>query len=622
MIVVRLIFRNMLCVFTASALALCAVPGAAFALPDSAGVNAAVEESSEIQRPTSFGEDDPGVIDDTLNEGSISDDSEGYLDPSDLAPSEEAQKSEGAVEQDEEVVALEELAVPEDGITAFARRLYEHVLGREPDANGLAVQAGALRSGASAADIVWGFFGSAEFAKRQLSNDQIVDIAYLALFDRNPDSGGKATHKAMLDSGMSVRAVISSFTNSPEYRALCAKWGVKPGLLVVVENRDKNPSATAFVQRFYRVVFGRSADIGGLNTHTGTLVSGAGAAAVAWGFFGSPEFELKRLTNSQKVEAVYLALFDRNADQTGLRTHVSSLESGTSLRYVVAAFSQSQEYRALCSKWGVVPGVLVVVENRDKNPNTTAFVQRLYQKVFNRLGDADGLNTQTGYLQSGGNATDLAWAFFSSPEFSNRNLSNADKVEIAYLAMLDRASDPSGKADWLQKMDGGYTLRSLVTGFGNSEEFRRLCQSYGIKAMSLTGDAALDGIIDSIIARYGTDLRTLYDYVASYPYISGSKYPTGNWTPGFAKEMYWNGGGNCYRYAALFKWLAIAAGYDAQAIAGHVLTRQGTWNAHGWVEIYINGTTYVCDPQSAHAISGRNFYMITYGNAPLTYRTW
>ena len=165
-------------------------------------------------------------------------------------------------------------------------------------------------------------------------------------------------------------------------------------------------------------------------------------------------------------------------------------------------------------------------------------------------------------------------------------------------------------------------MNAVITGFARSEEFRALCKKYGIRAVSFSGDDALDQILENIVSRYGTDLYTLYNYVASYPYYSGSKYPSGDWTPGFAKEMYWNGGGNCYRYAALFEWLAKYVGYDAQAIAGHALNRQGGWNAHGWVEVYINGTTYICDPQSTHAIAGRNFYMVTYGNAPLTYRPW
>ena len=379
---------------------------------------------------------------------------------------------------------------------------------------------------------------------------------------------------------------------------------------------------TAFVTRLYTCVLGREPDVGGLKAHVESLRAGNDGAVIAWGFFGSPEFANRPLSNEERVRIAYLAMFDREPDPTGKATFMGKLASGMSMRSVISDFSRSAEYRSVCARWGIAPGALYVSEPRDQNQSVTEFVQRLYQKVLGRSADVGGLNAHTDYLLHGGNAGTLSWSFFSAPEFSNKNLSNADKVEHVYLAMLDRPSDPAGKADWVGRLNGGESLYSVVSGFFRSHEFRDLCRKYGIYAGAITGDTELDSIIDSIISRYGTDLYALYDYVASYPYIGGSKYPTGNWTPGFAKEMYWNGGGNCYRYAALFEQLARASGYEAHAVAGHVLNRYGGWNAHGWVEVYINGATYVCDPQSTHAISGRNFYMITYDNAPLTYRTW
>lgn len=135
----------------------------------------------------------------------------------------------------------------------------------------------------------------------------------------------------------------------------------------------------------------------------------------------------------------------------------------------------------------------------------------------------------------------------------------------------------------------------------------------------VSGDAVLDSYLRSVIDRYGTDLYTLYNYVASYRYIEGSKWPTGNWSIPFAKEMYQNGGGNCYRYAALFCWLAKAAGYDAGVVAGSCPRRGGGTTAHGWTEIYMNGQTYICDPDMQHEVPSRNWYMRTYSSAPMNY---
>ncbi|WP_165044062.1 GBS Bsp-like repeat-containing protein [Adlercreutzia sp. ZJ138] len=135
----------------------------------------------------------------------------------------------------------------------------------------------------------------------------------------------------------------------------------------------------------------------------------------------------------------------------------------------------------------------------------------------------------------------------------------------------------------------------------------------------VSGNRTLDSYLKTIISQNGTNLNTLFNYVAGYPYINGSKYPSGNWSIPFAIEMYQNHGGNCYRFAALFCWLARAVGYNAQVVSGHVPTRSGYNSPHGWVEVYVDGATYVCDPESAHEFPGRNWYMITYSGAPFTY---
>ena len=140
----------------------------------------------------------------------------------------------------------------------------------------------------------------------------------------------------------------------------------------------------------------------------------------------------------------------------------------------------------------------------------------------------------------------------------------------------------------------------------------------------LSGDAELDAIVDDLldhqIGREGDALGRAFRYVASYRYLDGSKWPTGNWSVPFAKEMYYNQGGNCYRFAALFCWLARGLGYDASVVAGEVPSRSMGWAPHGWVEVVLDGTTYVCDPDMANAIPSRNWFMVTYANAPVDYR--
>ena len=140
----------------------------------------------------------------------------------------------------------------------------------------------------------------------------------------------------------------------------------------------------------------------------------------------------------------------------------------------------------------------------------------------------------------------------------------------------------------------------------------------GTGCSSLSGDLELDNILISIITSHSS-LRSCFDYVAfDFSYRSGSKWPSGNWTPDFAKEMYYNGSGNCYRYAALFYWCARALGYSAGVQCGYVPSALGGGAPHGWVEIY-DGDTYICDPDLQYEIGGDGWYMNTYAGARCDY---
>ena len=145
-------------------------------------------------------------------------------------------------------------------------------------------------------------------------------------------------------------------------------------------------------------------------------------------------------------------------------------------------------------------------------------------------------------------------------------------------------------------------------------------------SLSISGDRELDSIIASCwdrIGESGDKLKNAFNYVVNrYRYISGSKMPTGNWSVPFAKEMYKNGGGNCYRFASLFCWLAKSLGYDANVVSGYVMSSSGGQAPHGWVEIHRNGTTYVCDPDLQYESPSRNWYMNTYASAPTAYHFW
>lgn len=119
-----------------------------------------------------------------------------------------------------------------------------------------------------------------------------------------------------------------------------------------------------------------------------------------------------------------------------------------------------------------------------------------------------------------------------------------------------------------------------------------------------SGDAALDELVrkklDELVDPEYMDrdemLKVLYDFVLHDSfYLGGDKYARGEtgWEIEKAYQMLSTGKGNCYAYAATFWALARGIGCDAVCYSGTVGTHR---NPHAWVEIELDGTTYIFDP--------------------------
>ena len=148
----------------------------------------------------------------------------------------------------------------------------------------------------------------------------------------------------------------------------------------------------------------------------------------------------------------------------------------------------------------------------------------------------------------------------------------------------------------------------------------------------LSGDLELDGylyeFVESINGKPGYSLLYAYEYLASdsFAYVPMDYVdiasPGSEWSVRCALEMAESHEGNCYRYAGLMCWFARALGYDAEVVSGASLFSRG-WGPHAWVEVYLNGDTYIIDAQQ-HACSwneGKDFFMVTYDEAPIYYST-
>lgn len=232
-----------------------------------------------------------------------------------------------------------------DTVGAGVGRLYLATLGRPADAIGLGAWSAALEAGAlSPNDAVSGFTGSAEFAQRYGAPDNtgFVTLLYGNVLGRAPDAEGLAFWSAALNSGAATRQqTVLGFSDSAEFKAQTA-GALANGLWA------PDPAAVD-VLRAYLATLDRLPDAAGLASWTAAREAGATAQQVEAAFIGSAEFGAKYgdQSNAGFVQLLYRNALDREADADGLAFWAGALDAGRVSRAdVVHEFASSAEMTA------------------------------------------------------------------------------------------------------------------------------------------------------------------------------------------------------------------------------------------------------------------------------------
>lgn len=102
--------------------------------------------------------------------------------------------------------------------TQFVTLVYQNVLGRAPDAAGLAFWVGELASGARDRGTVMLNFSESPEYRGIIGNEVYVTMMYVGMLRREPEQAGFDYWLGYLDSGASGLALINGFLGSAEYR--------------------------------------------------------------------------------------------------------------------------------------------------------------------------------------------------------------------------------------------------------------------------------------------------------------------------------------------------------------------------------------------------------------------
>lgn len=264
-----------------------------------------------------------------------------------------------------------------------------------------------------------------------------------------------------------------------------------------------------FVTRMYDVVLGRKPDAAGLKSWTSQLNSGKKTAAdIVDGFFFSDEYKGKKKSADNMVTDCYKAMLDRSPDAKGKADWKRRLDIGMTIQAVCKGFVGSNEFKGLCSTYGIKPGTITPRLAKDDNYERTYFVYRLYKNCLGRNPDGAGLENWCRSIKCGLTGAKAAQGFVFSSEYMNKlNAKTGDDythsyVDMLYRTILGRSPDENGLKSWTLQMFSK-SPESIFNGFIFSNEFKGQCAKAGISVgtkIAVPEDMSLEGFPEKIVA--------------------------------------------------------------------------------------------------------------------------
>ncbi|MBS7703109.1 DUF4214 domain-containing protein [Chelatococcus asaccharovorans] len=148
-------------------------------------------------------------------------------------------------------------------------------------------------------------------------------------------------------------------------------------------------------------------------------------------------------------------------------------------------------------------------------------VVRLYQAVFGRVPDSDGLDFWVAAFDGGQGMSllELSSAFGDSGEFESQygGLTNSQIVGRIYSNVLGRPGDQAGIAFWTEVLNNGGSIAEVIVGFSQSPEFVTSTEAYveGFLLAAADGEGIYTGSLFDV-------LTTTYDLTVNADHIVGT----------------------------------------------------------------------------------------------------
>ena len=294
------------------------------------------------------------------------------------------------------------------------------------------------------------------------------------------DDGGGLVHIDATSGVITLAAKLdfeSATTHAVHVMVSDGLWTSSSWMQIAIADVEED-QVRLFVTRFYAQCLQRLPDMAGLMNWVSALkertLDGVG---VAQGFVLSQEMHNRNLNDSEYLDVLYRAFFDREPDAEGKANWLEALRLKVLREDVLYGFVRSQEFANLCSRYGITQ----TSTDGERTYQVRQFVRRFYQECLSREPDAEGItNWTTALIKGQQQGAGVANGFALSQEFINRDLDNDQFLNVLYKAFFDRMPDSVGLENWKRFLADGHTRAEVIYGFTRAQEFQNLCVQYGI----------------------------------------------------------------------------------------------------------------------------------------------
>ena len=234
----------------------------------------------------------------------------------------------------------------ENSINSFLTLLYQDILGRNADEEGIKYWQNALYTdNKTATDVTRYFFTSSELEKQGLSDDEFIKRVYKTLLDRKPDKEGYNYWMDMLQNKKIPRLqLFYRFVFSKEFEEFTLNHGIMP--------YDKKDLTVAFLERFYNLILERNSDGFGLDYWYEELRSKKKTPQrIAKDFFYSKELLKRELSDKKFIEISYRTLLNREPEKEGFEYWLDKLQNGYGRDDLLDDFLASNEFKEITDRF-------------------------------------------------------------------------------------------------------------------------------------------------------------------------------------------------------------------------------------------------------------------------------